>query len=80
MASKLGLGPGGAMDSTTSSSGRSAKPPPSGDAAALRALIDDEHPADIGAALEEFEPHHVWAMLDLLPLEEQAGDLRLHRP
>lgn len=44
-----------------------------GDAGALRALIDDEHPADIGAALEEFEPHHVWAMLDLLPVEEQAG-------
>lgn len=44
----------------------------SGNAAALRALIDDEHPADIGAALEEFEPHHVWAMLDLMPLEEQA--------
>lgn len=45
----------------------------SGDARAMRALIDDEHPADIGAALEEFEPHQVWAMLDLLPLEEQAG-------
>jgi magnesium transporter len=45
----------------------------SGDATALRALIDDEHPVDIGAALEEFEPHHVWAMLDLLPFEEQAG-------
>lgn len=44
-----------------------------GDAAALRALIDDEHPADVAGALEEFEPHHVWAMLDLLPLEEQAG-------
>jgi magnesium transporter len=43
-----------------------------GDAAALRALIDDEHPVDIGAALEEFEPHHAWAMLDLLPIEEQA--------
>ncbi len=43
-----------------------------GDAAALRALIDDEHPVDIGAALEEFEPHHVWAMLDLMPIEEQA--------
>lgn len=44
-----------------------------GDAAALRALIDDEHPADVAGALEEFEPHHVWAMLDLLPLEDQAG-------
>jgi magnesium transporter len=44
----------------------------SGDADALRALIEDEHPADIGAALEEFEPHHVWAILDLMPLEEQA--------
>lgn len=44
-----------------------------GNAAALRALIDDEHPADVAAALEEFEPHQVWAMLDLLPLEEQAG-------
>lgn len=44
-----------------------------GDAVAMRALIDDEHPADIGAALEEFEPHQVWAMLDLLPLQDQAG-------
>jgi magnesium transporter len=44
-----------------------------GDAAALHALIDDEHPADIGAALEEFEPHHAWAMLDLLPVDEQAA-------
>ncbi|HRP35755.1 MAG TPA: magnesium transporter [Gammaproteobacteria bacterium] len=44
-----------------------------GDAAALRTLIDDEHPADVAGALEEFEPHHVWAMLDLLPLEDQAG-------
>ena len=44
-----------------------------GDAEAMRTLIDDEHPADIGAALGEFEPHQVWAMLDLLPLQEQAG-------
>ena len=44
----------------------------SGDSAALRLVIDDEHPADVAAALEEFEPHHVWAILDLLPLEEQA--------
>ncbi|MFU8821430.1 MAG: magnesium transporter, partial [Gammaproteobacteria bacterium] len=44
----------------------------SGDSAALRLLVDDEHPADVAAALEEFEPHHVWAILDLLPLEEQA--------
>lgn len=44
-----------------------------GDAKAMRALIDDDHPADIGAALEEFAPHQVWAMLDLLPLQEQAG-------
>lgn len=44
-----------------------------GDAEAMRALIDDEHPADIGAALEEFEAHRVWAMLDLLPLQKQAG-------
>ena len=44
-----------------------------GDAAALRTLIDDEHPADVASALEEFEPHHVWAMLDLLPLDDQAG-------
>lgn len=44
-----------------------------GDAAVLRALVDDEHPADVAGALEEFEPHHVWAMLDLLPLGEQAG-------
>ncbi len=27
----------------------------------------------MAGALEEFEPHHVWAMLDLLPLEDQAG-------
>jgi magnesium transporter len=45
----------------------------SGDSDALRALIDDEHPADIGAALEEFEPHEAWSVLDLLPLGEQAG-------
>jgi magnesium transporter len=44
-----------------------------GDAAALRALIDDEHPVDVAAALEEFEPHHAWAILDLLPLVKQAG-------
>jgi len=44
----------------------------SGDATALRALIEEEHPVDIGAALEEFEPHQVWVVLDLLPLDEQA--------
>ena len=43
-----------------------------GDAAALRALIDNEHAADVAAALEEFEPHHVWAMLDLLTVAQQA--------
>jgi magnesium transporter len=43
-----------------------------GDADVLRVLIDDEHPADIGAALEEFEPHHVLAILDLMPLQDQA--------
>jgi magnesium transporter len=45
----------------------------SGNAGALRALVDDEHPADTAGALEEFEPHHVWAMLDLLTVQEQAG-------
>ena len=44
-----------------------------GDAKALVALVNDEHRADIAGALEEFEPHHVWAVLDLLPLAEQAG-------
>jgi magnesium transporter len=44
-----------------------------GNVDALRALIDDEHPADVGAALEEFEAHEAWGVLDLLPLEEQAG-------
>jgi magnesium transporter len=44
-----------------------------GNVDALRALIDDEHPADVGAALEEFEAHETWGVLDLLPLEEQAG-------
>jgi magnesium transporter len=43
-----------------------------GDAVALRAVVDGEHPADIAAALEEFAAHHVWAVLDLLPLKEQA--------
>jgi magnesium transporter len=44
-----------------------------GDAVALHAAIEDGHPADISAALQEFEPHHAWAVLDLLPLEDQAG-------
>jgi magnesium transporter len=43
-----------------------------GDASALRAVVEGEHPADIAGALEEFEVHHVWAVLDLLPLSEQA--------
>jgi magnesium transporter len=43
-----------------------------GDAVALRAAVDGEHPADIAGALEEFAAHHVWAVLDLLPLKEQA--------
>lgn len=43
------------------------------DVDALRALIEDEHPADVGAALEEFEAQEAWGVLDLLPLEEQAG-------
>jgi len=45
----------------------------SGDARALRTLIDNEHKADIGAALEEFEPHQAWFVLDLLEPEAQAG-------
>jgi magnesium transporter len=45
----------------------------SGDAAVLRAAIEDEHPADISAALQEFDPRRAWAVLDLMPLEEQAG-------
>ncbi|MFU8895011.1 MAG: magnesium transporter [Gammaproteobacteria bacterium] len=44
----------------------------SGDAVALRAAVENEHPADISTALEEFEPHQAWAMLDLVPLQEQA--------
>jgi magnesium transporter len=44
----------------------------SGEAAALRALVDDEHPADISAALEEIEPLQTWTVLDLLPLNKQA--------
>jgi magnesium transporter len=44
-----------------------------GDAAAFRELLDDEHPADIAAAMEEFEAEHAWAMLDLLPIDDQAG-------
>lgn len=44
-----------------------------GDPATLRERLDEEHHADIGAALEEFEPHEAWAVLDLLPLAEQAG-------
>jgi magnesium transporter len=45
----------------------------SGNAALLRQLIEDEHYADIAAALEEFEPRQVWTVLDLLPVQEQAG-------
>jgi magnesium transporter len=44
----------------------------SGEASAMRALVDDEHPADISAALEEFEPRQTWTVLDLLPLDKQA--------
>jgi magnesium transporter len=44
----------------------------SGQMGPLKALLDDEHPADIGAALEGFEPRQVWAVLALLPMEEQA--------
>lgn len=43
-----------------------------GNTVALRALIDVEHHADIAAALEEFGPFEVWAVLDVLPLPEQA--------
>jgi magnesium transporter len=42
------------------------------DATVMRALIDDEHPADISAALEEFEPRQSWTVLDLLPPGDQA--------
>lgn len=45
----------------------------SGDAAALRAAVEDEHPVDIGAVLEELESHQAWVVLDMLPLAEQAG-------
>lgn len=44
-----------------------------GDADTLLALIDDEHKVDISAALEEFEPHQAWFVLDLLTPQEQAG-------
>jgi magnesium transporter len=44
----------------------------SGDKAPLKAYLEDEHPADIGPALEEFEPEQVWSVLDLLPVQEQA--------
>ncbi|NHA15848.1 magnesium transporter [Thioalkalivibrio sp. XN279] len=43
-----------------------------GDAVALRAVVDGEHPADIAGALEEFAAYQVWAVLDLLPLKAQA--------
>jgi magnesium transporter len=45
----------------------------SGNATLLRQLIEDEHHADIAAALEEFEPRQVWSVLELLPVAEQAG-------
>ena len=45
----------------------------SGDPTVLRQLVEDEHHADVAAALEEFEPRQVWMVLDLLPLEKQAG-------
>lgn len=71
MARSLGAGPGGELHHEVLV-GAIRDATASGDSAALRLLIDDEHPADVAAALEEFEPHHVWAILDLLPLEEQA--------
>lgn len=43
-----------------------------GDADRLRALVEGEHPADIGASLQEFDPQQVWVVLDLLPLVDQA--------
>jgi magnesium transporter len=43
-----------------------------GDADRLRTLVEGEHPADIGASLQEFEPQQVWVVLDLLPLVDQA--------
>ena len=71
MAQNTGAGPGGEMHHEELV-GAIRDATACGDSAALRLVIDDEHPADIAAALEEFEPHHVWAILDLLPLEEQA--------
>jgi len=71
MAQHLGTGPGGEQHHEALV-GAIRDATASGDSAALRLVIDDEHPADVAAALEEFEPHHVWAILDLLPLEEQA--------
>jgi magnesium transporter len=44
----------------------------SGDPAAFLAVVEDEHAADIGGALEEFEPREVWQTLKLLPLPRQA--------
>ena len=43
-----------------------------GDADRLRTLVEGEHPADIGASLQEFDPQQVWVVLDLLPLVDQA--------
>jgi magnesium transporter len=43
-----------------------------GDPVALHRIVDDEHHADVAAALEEFDPVEVWTVLDLLSLSEQA--------
>ncbi len=45
----------------------------SGEAAtALRAFLDEEHPADLAAAMAAAAPKSIWRVLDLMPVERQA--------
>jgi magnesium transporter len=44
----------------------------SGGTDALRDRLQREHPADIGALVDELEPTDAWRILDLLPLDRRA--------
>jgi magnesium transporter len=39
---------------------------------ALRTFVNAEHPADLARFLDDLNPDQVWAVLDLLPLQDQA--------
>lgn len=38
----------------------------------FRAFLESEHPADIAGFLNELNPNDAWAVLELLPIEDQA--------